>query len=180
MSIYFETYTADLSADVIALVTSTFTDSAGSQEGTLVGGLVKELVKTTDMHDLYGYVAKEGEQIIGSVFFSRMKFNNNDSVFILAPMAVATSYQQQGIGQSLIRFAIDELKQKQVDIIFTYGDPAFYSRTGFQKISQEIARPPYPLTQPEGWLAQSLTGKDISPLHGQAVCVDALRDGQYW
>jgi hypothetical protein len=41
---------------------------------------------------------------------------------------------------------------------------------------------PAPLTlqHPEGWLAQSLTGKGIQPIAGKSACVQALNKAEYW
>jgi putative acetyltransferase len=36
------------------------------------------------------------------------------------------------------------------------------------------------LQRPEGWLAQSLTGKAIQPITGPSSCVEALNKPEYW
>ncbi|MCK2149410.1 hypothetical protein MYE70_10065 [Marinobacter alexandrii] len=67
-----------------------------------------------------------------------------------------------------------------VDLVFTYGDPNYYSKVGFKPVSQEIATAPFELTHPEGWLDLSLTGGEITPLPGVARCVDAFNDPALW
>ncbi|NBD18218.1 MAG: hypothetical protein GVY04_19405 [Cyanobacteria bacterium] len=51
-----------------------FSQSEGEQEGKLIGNLAKELIATTNSRDLYGFVAVDGEQMIGAIFFSRLTF----------------------------------------------------------------------------------------------------------
>jgi predicted N-acetyltransferase YhbS len=65
-------------------------------------------------------------------------------------------------------------------LVFTYGDPAFYSKTGFEQITEQIVEAPFPLSQPEGWLAQSLDGEPIRAMSGLSKCVEALSDQKYW
>lgn len=85
-----------------------------------------------------------------------------------------------GIGQGLINHDLRELKRRGVEIVTTYGDPSFYSKVGFRPLSQGVIRAPHELTQPEGWLGQSLAGDSINTVLGRCSCVDALDDPAYW
>ena len=51
---------------------------------------------------------------------------------------------------------------------------------GFQQISEDIVKAPLKLTQPEGWLAQSLQSDVIDAMVGSSVCVKALNKQEYW
>jgi predicted N-acetyltransferase YhbS len=51
---------------------------------------------------------------------------------------------------------------------------------GFQPLSQETIEPPLPLSQPEGWLGQSLTAEPLTPIPGRPTCVRAFNDPAYW
>ena len=59
----------------------------------------------TDAQDLYGFVATENQQIIGSIFFTKLSFQNGVNAFLLSPVAIDTSCQGKGIGQKLINLA---------------------------------------------------------------------------
>lgn len=168
------------SAAIQALFTKVFTDAENEAEGLLIGELVREMMETTAPEDIFGFVAKQQEILIGSIFFTRLWFDAPVSVFILSPVAVHTDYQSQGIGQQLIRFGLAQLRENAVDLVFTYGDPAFYSKVGFHWISDAVARAPLAMSQPEGWLCQSLDGSDIAPLAGNSRCVSALAKPLYW
>ena len=175
-----ELYKGSLANEVKELFTHVFTNSEGKNEGALIGALAFELQETTAPEDIFGFVAKHGESVVGCIFFTRMTFESPIDAFILAPVAIATEYQKQGIGQRLIAFGINHLQQNNVDLVFTYGDPSFYSKVGFKQITEDVAKAPLKLTYPEGWMAQSLVGDKIEPIKGKSTCVTALNKQQYW
>lgn len=166
--------------EVVILFTTVFSNSEGEEEGLLIGKLVSELITTTDAQDLLGLVATAQDKIIGCIFFSRLTFENNANAYILSPVAVHTEHQRQGVGQQLIAFGINHLKDINVDLVFTYGDPKYYSKVGFTHVSEESVKAPLKLTYPEGWLAQPLTGNIVKPISGVSHCVDALNKQVYW
>ena len=166
--------------EIYELFKKVFSDAEGKSEGTLIGNLVLNMMKSTGKNNIFGFVASEQEEIIGCIFFTRLSFETSVEAFILSPVAVHTSYQGQGIGQKLIKYGIGQLREKDVNLVFTYGDPAFYSKVGFQFISEEVAEAPFKLTQPEGWLCQSLDGDEIKPIAGGSSCVSALNKTKYW
>jgi putative acetyltransferase len=176
----FLTYKSSNTEQIKQLFTRVFSDSEGQAEGVLTGNLVHDLMTGTEAQDLYGFVAAEGEQIIGSIFFTRLSFQNRVNAFLLSPVAVHTDYQGIGIGQKLITFGINHLKETGVKLVFTYGDPEFYSKVGFIPITEKTAKAPLTLTQPHGWLGQSLVGDEIEPVAGDSYCVEALNKPEYW
>jgi len=168
------------SSAVERLFTSVFTASEGDAEGALIGNLARELMAQTDRRDLFGFVAVDREHIVGAIFFSRLTVAAEIDLFLLAPVAVHEEYQGMGVGQALITHGLEKLTEKGVDIVVTYGDPAFYSKVGFQSLSTETIPPPFDLSQPDGWLGQSLTEAPLAPLPGPCSCVAAFDDPAYW
>jgi len=168
------------SKEVIELFTKVFSDSEGDTEGQLIGSLVSDLIVTTERQDLFGFVAISDSHIIGSIFFSCLVLPDEKRAFILSPVAIATKEQGKGIGQQLINYGIGRLKSLSVNLLFTYGDPNFYSKVGFNPISESIVKAPLKLTYPEGWLAQTLDGSSIVEMKGISSCVEALNDQKYW
>jgi len=67
-----------------------------------------------------------------------------------------------------------------VELIFTYGDPKFYSKVGFNLISEKLVKAPLKLTYPEGWLGQSLVSDNIEAISGHSYCVEAFNKPEYW
>ncbi|WP_434355071.1 N-acetyltransferase [Parasalinivibrio latis] len=175
-----KTYHPDQNEEIKALFTKTFSDSEGEAEGAVIGELANELLTTTNSKDLRGFVAMEENKIIGSILFTTLTFENGPSAFLLSPVAVHTDYQKQGIGQKLIQFGLEALKEEGVELAFTYGDPDYYSRVGFQQISEEVAKAPLVLSYPHGWLCQTLSGAEITAIPGESYCVSALNKQAYW
>jgi putative acetyltransferase len=183
-----EKYNFNSNQKITQLFKEVFSKSEGVKEGEIIANLVDNMQKTTNPKDIFGFIAKDKEVIIGCVFFTRLEFENKTNGFILSPMAVATKYQKQGIGQKLINFGINFLKKNGVELLITYGDPSFYSKVGFKNISPDIIKPPFKLSYPQGWLIQDLqnlqnlqnsnTKKQIqiSRIH----CVSALNNPEYW
>ena len=176
----FENYKSSSAHEIKKFFTRVFADSEGQTEGELIGNLVFELQETTEPKDIFGFTARNGKTLIGCIFFTRLKFENHIKSFILSPVAIATQHQKKGIGQKLIKFGINDLKNRNVELLFTYGDPNFYSKVGFKHISEDIAKAPLKLTYPEGWLAQPLVSANIKPISGNSTCVDALNHQRYW
>ncbi|MEQ8427501.1 MAG: N-acetyltransferase [Gammaproteobacteria bacterium] len=174
-------YPADLST-IENLFVSVFSNSEGKQEGELIGNLVRELTTITGSRDLYGFVAENQRKIVGAIFFSRLTFEQDTGldVFILSPVAVHSDHQGKGIGQALITHGLKEMKKKGVSIVTTYGDPAYYSKVGFHQLSQDVIKPPLELSQPRGWLGQSLTDAAIEVIPYRCTCVQALNNPVYW
>ena len=166
--------------EVIELFTNVFSASEDESEGQIIGELVSNLMSKTKPQDLVGCIAIDDDSIVGCIFFSRFIVPNGQVAFILSPVAISTAAQGSGIGQRLITYGLDHLRSLNVNLAFTYGDPAFYSKTGFEQIGENIVKAPFPLSQPIGWLAQSLDGKPMQVMHGSTECVEALSDPKYW
>jgi len=168
-------------AQIIDLFTATFTASEGEEEGALIGELVRNLLGGTAPEDLFVFTAAEDGTIVGGIVFSRLTYERDErAVFVLAPVAVATDRQGQGIGQQLLNHGLAALRNTGIDIAMTYGDPNYYSKVGFMPINEADAAAPFTLNHPEGWLAQSLTDRPMAPLKGPCRCVGALNDPVFW
>jgi len=90
---------------------------------------------------------------------------------MLAPVAVTTQHQGKGVGQALINYGLQELKNRSVAVVITYGDPSFYSKVEFQALSEAVIQAPLKLSMPEGWLGQSLTEEPIPTINERPTCV---------
>ena len=166
--------------EVTDLFTSVFTSSEGEEEGQLISGLTLKLSSNIDNQEIICLGAYEKELIIGSIFFTRLKFKNPIHVYMLAPVAVSTTHQGKGVGQALINYGINELKNRSVAVAITYGDPSFYSKVGFKLLSENTIQAPLKLSMPEGWLGQSLTEEQIPIIKERPTCVMEFNDSAYW
>lgn len=177
----FDDATAAEAGEVAALFRDTFTASEGAEEGALIGALAHRLITETPEPDVHAFVARQDGALLGAIVFSRMSYpEDSRSVFVLAPVAVATERQGRGVGQALLRHGLDALRDRGVQVVLTYGDPAYYGRVGFRPVTTGVAAAPFELSQPEGWLGQSLDGAALAPLKGPSACVAALDDPAFW
>lgn len=175
-------YDSKHSSPLVQLFRQTFSDSKGNEEGVLIGSLVEQLLRTTESDDISVFIATEGssENIVGSIFFTRLTFDSKQNIFLLAPVAIKTSYQGLGIGQELIRFGLQTLRHNGVELVFTYGDPAFYTKVGFKQVTEEQFHAPLPLSYPHGWMAHALNKQNLSSIAGPSSCVPAFHNPALW
>lgn len=167
--------------EIIELFKATFTASEGEDEGKLIAGLVTGIFTTTKDEDIFVFTAWDNGTLVGSIIFTRLNYIQDDrTVFMLSPVAVATDRQGQGIGQELLNFGLNKIRDHSVDVAITYGDPNYYSKVGFMQVTEQQAQPPLKPQYPEGWLAQSLSSAHFEPLRGPSRCVEAFNNSEYW
>jgi putative acetyltransferase len=167
--------------EIQSLFQTTFSASEGAEEGGRIAVLVARLLSETASNDIHIVAAEREGQLLAAGIFTRLVFKQDQRiVFILSPFAVAPEHQGKGLGQALLSHGLSVLRDARVDVVMTYGDPAFYSKAGFQPVSETDAVPPFVLTYPHGWLGQSLTSRPLSALIGPSSCVSALNDPVYW
>lgn len=166
--------------EVANLFTSVFSSSEGEQEGKLIGSLASALAAHIDNQEIICMGADEDGSMIGAIFFTRLRFDEPVEAYMLAPVAVSTAHQGRGVGQALINFGLQELKNRSATVAVTYGNPAFYAKVGFQALSEDVIQAPLPLAMPEGWLGQSLSGETMPILKSRPACVQEFDNPDYW
>ena len=167
--------------EIVSLFTRTFTDSEGQTEGELIGKLVRDLILTTPKDEIFVFSALNLNEIIGSIIFTRLTYpRDSRTVFLLSPVAVATNMHKKGVGQSLIKLGLNNLRDSGIDIVLTYGDINFYSKVGFSAITEEQAKAPMPLQYPDGWLGQTISKSEFEPIVGECKAVSAFDNPDLW
>jgi len=84
-------------------------------------------------------VAVDDDEIVGHVLFSPVTIRSERGEFQalgMGPVAVRPDQQKQGIGSGMIRAGLDRLRQLGHEVVVVEGDPAYYSRFGFQDASR--------------------------------------------
>ena len=177
-------YSADFKSRTTAiarLFEDSFGASEGAEEGALIGGLARDMLSEVPDTDLHVFTAWDVDIMVGAIIFSRLQApNDHRRVFLLAPVAVAPDQQGKGVGQSLLRYGLSEMRRAGADVAVTYGDPAYYCKVGFRPVTTETVPAPRRLQYPEGWQAQSLTDAPLAPVTGPLHCVQAMDDPGYW
>jgi len=166
--------------EVANLFTSVFSSSEGEQEGRLIGDLASALSERIDNQEIICIGVDADGALIGAIFFTRLRFDEEIDVFMLAPVEISTAHQGSGVGQALISFGLRELKNRSVVVVITYGDPSFYTKVGFQSLSENIIQAPLQLSMPKGWLGQSLQEETIPTLTSRPRCVEEFDNPEYW
>ena len=120
--------------------------------------------------------------VVGHIAFSPVTIQNDAGLrgYILAPLGVKPDHHGCGLGSSLVREGLRQLSELGVDIVFVYGDPAFYGRHGFSRDAAHCHVPPFNLTHPMGWQAIALSERGHSRTASRLECVAALCDPSLW
>jgi putative acetyltransferase len=82
----------------------------------------------------------------------------------LAPMAVLTEFQRQGIGQELVRHGLDEMRSRGERIVIVLGHPDYYPRFGFSVEKARCLESPFP---PEAFMAMELVPGALTCVQGK-------------
>ncbi|BAU64307.1 GCN5-related N-acetyltransferase [Stanieria sp. NIES-3757] len=97
--------------------------------------LVKNLVADPSAKPILSLLAFKDDRPVGHILFTTAHLINSSSqasIAILAPLAVVSDAQKQGIGGKLIERGLQLLAQSEVDLAFVLGYPEYYRRHGFK------------------------------------------------
>ncbi|HEY0320278.1 MAG TPA: N-acetyltransferase [Pyrinomonadaceae bacterium] len=79
-------------------------------------------------------------RIAGHIFFSPVSIESEAYTFTalgLAPLAVLTEFQNQGIGSELVQRGLEECRRIGHEVVVVLGHPKYYPRFGFVPASQK-------------------------------------------
>ena len=115
--------------EIARLITAAF-ETAPHRSGT-EAQIVDRLRDTGSL--TVSLVATLDGAFVGHVAMSPVNLANPDAVwFGLGPVAVLPSSQGKGIGEALVRAALERIKAGGADGCVVLGDPAYYGRFGFR------------------------------------------------
>lgn len=118
--------------------------------------LIVEALRADDALAL-SLVAEAEGRVTGHIAFSQALVDGNDlRWFLLGPVAVLPGSQRQGIGSQLVLAGLAELRERKASGCVLVGDPAFYTRFGFQQ-AEGLSWPGVP---PEFVLCLPLAGAE--------------------
>jgi len=156
--------------------------SFSTEENKLISILVRELSDEISTPPVKSFIVEIDDKIIGYVSFSPIffKLNTNISGYILAPLAVSSNNQNQGIGTQIVNFGISELTKIGIHVLLVYGDPGYYKRFGFNEDIGKSFVPQYTLKYPFGWLGIKLNNYSDPKSAIEFECIDALNKPELW
>jgi putative acetyltransferase len=151
-------------------------------ERKIVSKLASSLLTERTTPQTISLVAETGGAVVGHAAFSPVTIASKDNSqgYILAPVGVKPEYQKRHIGSALIESGMRQLLNMDVNILFVYGDPEYYSRFGFSAVVAAQYTPPYKLQYPFGWQAIVLNECKIEESSINIACVTSLCDPKLW
>lgn len=117
--------------------------------------LVRDLLRDSTI--AVSLVGTINSRIVGHAIFTNCGVvGRNVKAALLGPLAVAPTWQRQGIGSAIVNAGLQRLKEAAVNLVCVLGDPAYYGRHGF--VQESLVEPPFPLPAEWGtaWQSQYL------------------------
>lgn len=138
-----------------------------------VGALLDDLRASSAWRGL-SFVAEVDGAVVGHVSFTRGWLDARSGlveVLVLSPLAVHPDHQGRGIGDALVRGALESLGDRLEPLVFLEGSPDYYRRFGFEpggnlgftSPSARIPRPAFQVMRRptyEAWMTGALVYPD--------------------
>lgn len=106
------------------------------QPGCYEHYLMHRMRNSPDFVPELSYVACLNGRVVGQIAYTRASIQKAPEtrwpVLCFGPVSVLPQMQRQGIGDALIRHTLDLARRQGYPAVFICGDPAYYSRFGFQ------------------------------------------------
>ena len=135
----------------------------------LEAGIVDAL--RADCADRLSLVAERDGSIVGHILFTPVEIAAVEGPiqgYGLAPMAVRTAWQRQGIGSALVAEGTRRLRAAGVPFVIVIGHPEYYPRFGFEPASRHGVRCQWPEVPDEAFMLLVLDPARASSLSGTA------------
>lgn len=157
----------------------------GQNQGQEIVELVNSLLDDETAKPLLSLVAETDEKLVGHILFTMARIQPEDKetiVRILAPLAISSDFQGQGIGGTLIREGLKHLAEAGVDLVFVLGHPGYYPKFGFQAAGQFGFEAPYPIPSEhaDAWMVRELKAGVIGKKERRVQCSEVLNQPQHW
>jgi len=114
----------------------------GTDESALIDRLRDDGLVITSL------VAVEYGEIVGHILFSELEVLSDDRktsvrAAALAPMAVAPTHQNLGIGSELVRQGLEKCRDAKIEAIVVLGYETYYPRFGFSAEMAKCLKSPF-------------------------------------
>lgn len=131
-------------------------------------GLVQAIRDSPGWLPALSLVAERDGRIIGHVLFSRIAIESVTSALpglVLAPVAVAPSAQNQGVGTALVNEGLARARALGERLVVLLGHPNYYPRFGFSSARAQGIESPFPVRD-EVFMALDLRPEAGPPIRG--------------
>ena len=103
------------------------------------------------------FTARIGTLMVGSVWLSPIRIGKTPAL-LLGPLTVEPPFREHGIGQALLKRALQEAKAKGHRLVVLVGDGPYYGKLGFKKIPKGLATMPGPVDPARLLVAEIVDG----------------------
>ena len=142
-----------------------------------IGELLDALRDSWSLVQDLNFVAVLDGSIVGHVQYSRAIVDAPAAlidVLVLSPVGVRTVLQNQGVGSTLLRESLQQLRGREEPLVFLEGDPSFYGRFGFEPAGELGFVKPSPRIPDAAFQVVTLEGYDPATMSGPLVYPDAF------
>lgn len=123
--------------------------------------------------------AYEGEELVGHILFTCASVGDVPAV-LLAPLAVAPSWQRQGVGTALARAGLAASHATGAGLALVLGHPEYYPHFGFEPALPYGIEPPYPVEPAEAWMVAELIPGALDAASGPVGMSEVFLDPALW
>lgn len=166
-------------ADADAVLSVERAAFAREDEAALVAALLRDPTAQPSL----SLLAFSEDKPVGHVLFTHAVIagaSRQAAACILAPLAVVTEAQRQGVGRALVEHGASLLAASGMQLLFVLGHPAYYTRCGFKPAVPFGLRAPYPIAPEEAWMVRPLIAGVLGSVTGIIACADSLAKPEYW
>ena len=118
-------------AGILAVVADAFSDAIRDASEEL--DIVRATWGAMEDTEVIELVAEDEGMVVAHALAAPGRVDGApSSVAGVAPVCVAPTHQQRGIGTALVQALIDEASSRGWPLLLLLGDPAYYSRVGFE------------------------------------------------
>lgn len=147
--------------------------------------LVRDLLEDPTAAPRISLVAELDGALIGHVLFTRVELigeGPSPRCSLLAPLAVVPKAQGAGIGQRLMRAALDAAAAHGQALVFVLGHPGYYPKAGFRTAGRLGFAAPYPIpdVHADAWMVAELAPGAIAKHSGTVKIAEKLDRPEYW
>lgn len=133
--------------------------------------LVNRLRKSPNYIPKLSLVAEVDNQIVGYIMYTELFIQNDDQTFTslaLAPLAVAPSLQNAGIGSKLITESLKIAKALGYHSAIVLGHETYYPKFGFKEASNFGIEAPFEVPS-QNFMAIELIEKGLDGVSGKVI-----------
>jgi len=103
------------------------------------------------------FTAHIGTLLVGSVRLSPVRVGETKAL-LLGPLTVEPAFRERGVGQALIKRALDEARAKGHRLAILVGDEPYYAKCGFKPIAAGVVAMPGPVDPARLLVAELVEG----------------------